>query len=66
MTKRLPLAKKKKKNVYFYHREVKEMKRKVILVAIILMAVGFAAVSTTLYINGVVGVSTNLKDLKKV
>ena len=45
------------------HREVKEMKRKrMIIFAIILMAVGFAAVSTTLYINGVVGVSTNLDD----
>ena len=43
------------------------MKRKrMIIFAIILMAVGFAAVSTTLYINGVVGISTDLKDLKKV
>ena len=38
------------------------MKRKVILAAIILMAVGFAAVSTTLYLNGNVSVTSNLDD----
>ena len=40
-------------------------KKKIILVMILVMAVGFAAVSTTLYINGVVGISTDLKDFEE-
>ena len=36
--------------------------KKLLLAALLLLGVGFAAVSTTLYINGNVGIATNEAD----
>lgn len=40
-------------------------KRRILLLVILVMAIGFAAVSTTLYINGTVGISSNLEDFEE-
>ena len=40
------------------------MKKKGLLTALSIMAVGFAAVSTTLYINGTSTINSNDKDFK--
>ncbi len=38
------------------------VQRKIVFLSVLLMAIGFAAVSTTLYLNGTIGIGTNNDD----